>query len=98
MSRKPIIGHVGLLSAEALSRLRHRCGWKNCTAATEIGKALPPGWRWLSLWTGPVGSPPWADGNTEDRDAVLCPEHARLLHRELLEPIPERMGKTKGNA
>jgi hypothetical protein len=96
--KKPTIAYEGMIPAEALSRMRHRCGWKDCTDSAEITGSLPPGWRWLYLWTGPVGTPPWAAGNTQDRDAVLCPRHARMLHEEVLEPLPVPMGETKGNA
>lgn len=81
---------------------RHRCAWKDCEESMVLPepqpKMLPKGWRWLSLWNGPVGIPPWAPGCVEDRDAVLCPKHASQLHNELLEDIGQRLFNTEGSA
>lgn len=79
--------------------VKHRCAWRNCRQTFEItGSDPPPGWRWLALWAGPVGAPPWASGNIEDRDALLCPKHAAQLHNEVLEDIGQRLYVTEGNA
>lgn len=85
-----------------LSQLRQiskqRCAWKGCLQSCSLSGKLPPGWRWLSLWTGPVGVPPWAPGCIEDRDCVLCPKHAQLLHYELLTDIGQHLDETEGSA
>jgi len=67
--------------------VRHRCAWKGCKESYPLDPGLPKNWRWLCVWSGPPGAPPWAQGNVWDRDSVLCPKHAKLLHREILEPL-----------
>lgn len=76
--------------------LRHGCAWKGCEAKT-LDRTLPRDWRWLAVWWGPAALPPWANGNIEDRDATLCPAHARELDG-LLKDIGNRLKETKGNA
>lgn len=76
----------------------HLCAWKGCAKTAPVEQVLPPGWRWLALWRGPVTQKPWAPACRQDRDAVLCPEHAQLLHYELLKDIGQRLDETKGRA
>ena len=97
MSKKSRIAYVGEVSIGELTRMRHRCAWRDCAEAVRVENGIPKDWRWLAVWWGPVAVPPWADGNVEDRDAVLCPQHAAALG-DLLEPLPQRIGPAKGRA
>lgn len=80
-----------------LAAMPHRCAWKGCTEHASFLGTPPRDWRWLAVWWGPVAVPPWADGNVEDRDALLCPRHSAELDG-LLEDIGNRLKTTKGNA
>jgi hypothetical protein len=64
------------------------CAWKGCTARTP-NPDLPPDWRWLLLYwkRTPALETTDIDEGTWDRDACLCPQHARELHRRLLKDI-----------
>lgn len=78
---------------------RHMCAWEGCMQSCSMAQStLPPGWRWLALWSGPVTLKPWHPSCKQDRDAVLCPKHAQLLHYELLKDIGQRLDKTEGEA
>ena len=94
--KKPKLYQTAPVPLDQIVRAPHRCAWKGCTEATLIGDAPPKDWRWLALYWGPVGIPPWL--SVQDRDAVLCPKHARLLHEELLEDIGQRLEPTKGRS
>ena len=71
--------------------LKAECAWRTCrrtcVRTDEIGVflELPPRWRcivlsrWLLLDVEAVVN--------AERDGILCPEHARLLHDRLLKPL-----------
>lgn len=88
--------HIPLDQLRQISK--HRCAWKGCLQSCPIDDKLPPGWRWLALWSGPIALKPWHSSCKQDRDAVLCPKHAQLLHHELLVDIGQRLDETGGNA
>lgn len=76
----------------------HRCAWRGCRAAVPFMQELPTDWRWLMLWWAPAGVSPLDHRVRPDRDAVLCPLHADMLHNEVLEDIGQRLDQTKGSA
>jgi hypothetical protein len=65
--------------AREMLRAGSRCAWNGCQAVCR--EKLPEGWRYLLMYWAPepvinfTEIPP----RSCDRDAVLCPEHARAL-------------------
>ena len=62
------------------------CAWEGCEVSFE--EPMPPDWRSLLVYWDPypdvnktLGQ--IATSTTCDRDAVLCPEHARMLEASL---------------
>lgn len=96
--KKPKVYETVTISAADLAKLQHRCAWKGCTATSPLDE-LPRDWRWLLVyWDRSEGNPnPFRGGVRLDRDAVLCPEHARQLDG-LLEDIGQHLDQTKGSA
>lgn len=93
MTRKMITANVPISALKL-----HKCAWKGCPATTPVNDLpLPNFWRWLALYAGPPGVHPLASRQL-DRDAVLCPEHAQMLHLDLLEDIGQRLDHPKGRA
>jgi hypothetical protein len=86
------------------------CAWKGCEAAYERNSdAQPPdGWRIFYLmkrYDGavlPNGEPVmriFSSRSGLERDAVLCPQHAKQLDEELLKPLNrEVLAEAAGNA
>ncbi len=66
-----------------MDEMRHLCAWDGC--AESYGGDMPSNWRSLMVYWVPQ---PVMDfraiaAETWDRDAVLCPEHVRVLDSQL---------------
>ncbi len=62
------------------------CAWSGCQASFK--DPMPPEWRWLVVywWPEPLASSTLGEvtvSTTCDRDAALCPAHARELESQL---------------
>ena len=81
-NRKPKIFRKEKVRAQDIAGLGSLCAWDGCIATFE--KMMPPDWRMLLVYWSPL---PEGDktlleialGGNCDRDASLCPEHAREL-------------------
>ena len=67
------------------------CAWEGCEASFEY--PMPPDWRSLLVYWYPYPAvdktlPEIARSTTCDRDAALCPQHARML-----EESPQDIGR-----
>jgi len=97
MTKKIFEGRLSMAAFAAMTR--HRCAWSGCTETTPIDPGLPPDWRWLVLWPDTAKAPTFeAILAVSERDCVLCPTHADMLHNEVLEDIGQRLDKTEGSA
>jgi hypothetical protein len=76
----------GKLSRDELESLGCMCAWNGCQATCPSGP-LPDGWRWLLMYWAPRPPLRMTDipAETWDRDAVLCPQHAKALDGMLKE-------------
>ena len=62
------------------------CAWEGCEASFEC--PMPPDWRSLLVYWNPYPAVDKtlleiARSTTCDRDAALCPQHARMLEESL---------------
>jgi hypothetical protein len=74
------------------------CAWRDCEA--RFAGDMPAGWTNLILYWAPRPILNAADIPARDwlRDAVLCPEHTRLLDSQLKELGREVSGPVAGSA
>jgi hypothetical protein len=84
-----------------LSKLRgSMCAWAGCTASYLRADGMPKGWTFLQMYWSPEPVPNFLDVSAKDqlRDAVLCPEHTRVLDRQLKDIGRDVGGPAAGNA
>lgn len=77
------IGSLQTVRVAELNDMASNCAWSGCTCRTlDPDKA---GWSKLILYRGNTKTN-FMDiaPNRLDRDAVLCPEHAKELHEKVL--------------
>ncbi len=76
----------------SLKHVQRRCAWRSCTRAVPFHSDLPDDWRWLLIWHSDRAVPDAmvieiVESELCKRDAVLCPQHADILDKVLLEPL-----------
>jgi hypothetical protein len=77
------------------------CAWAECGARFE--GEMPTDWRWLIMYWLPTADIRQLTKNLEagrdiDRDACLCPEHARELDNQLKSLMREVTEPAAGSA
>jgi hypothetical protein len=77
------IGSVQKMSAADLAKIPTGCAWSGCMCNTEDPDKA--GWSKLILYRGRTKLD-FMDiaPDLMDRDAVLCPDHAKALHEDVL--------------
>ena len=77
------IGSVSMLNMSDMKKMISGCAWSGCACSTSDPDK--DGWSKLLLYRGTT-KPNFMDisPNKMDRDAVLCPEHAKTLHEDVL--------------
>lgn len=77
------VGSVRVVSVAELSKMQSGCAWSGCMCRTSDPDK--DGWSKLVLYRGRTKlnfmdiAP-----DRMDRDTVLCPDHAKALHEEML--------------
>lgn len=77
------VGSVHMMNTAELSKMESMCSWSGCMCSTADPDKN--GWSKLILYRGQTKLN-FMDivPDKIDRDAVLCPEHAKTLHEEVL--------------
>lgn len=77
------IGSVRTMSYDEFSNMGSMCAWSGCMCTSSDHDK--DGWSKLVLYRGRTEPNFMAIAPDKmDSDAVLCPEHAKILHAELL--------------
>lgn len=85
-------------SPDEIANMGSMCAWDGC--GEHFQGRMPDGWRSLLLfWSAqPVDRIAEIRPETFDRDAVLCPAHARELDGQLKDLGRKLMGEVAGSA